>query len=189
MDFKEHLSLTGKHAVLSASNSSWINYDDDKFDRVLDNLVAAQIGSELHEYARMAIRRRRQQPENGDTLNMYINDAIGFNMTPEQILFVSTNCFGTADALSFRRKFLRIHDYKSGEIISGERQLKVYAAMFCLEYEQKPHLLEGLELRVYQNDEIRIYAGDEVLDEVARIMSRIVVFNERINLRRQEKLL
>jgi hypothetical protein len=50
-------------------------------------------------------------------------------MTPEQILFYSENCFGTADAISFRYNKLRISDLKTGVIKGSVHQLEVYAAL------------------------------------------------------------
>jgi hypothetical protein len=37
---------------------------------------------------------------------MYVNDAIGYQMTPEQPIYYSENCVGTADAISFKNDFL-----------------------------------------------------------------------------------
>lgn len=103
---------------------------------------------------------------------MYVNDAIGYKMTPEQLLYYSENCFGTADSISFRKKFLRIHDLKTGEIPAHMEQLLIYAALFCLEYNIKPYELDGVELRIYQSDDI-IYMNPEA-DEIVPIMSKIV---------------
>ena len=71
---------------------------------------------------------------------MYVNDAIGFRMRPEQPLFYSENCFGTADAISFdeKKKYLRIHDLKTGVGKVKLDQLLIYASLFCLEYNFKP---------------------------------------------------
>ena len=75
--------------------------------------------------------------------------SIGFKLTPEQVLYYSSNCFGTADAISFKDKFLRIHDLKTGVIPAHVEQLEIYAALFCLEYKVKPQDI-GMELRLYQ---------------------------------------
>src|SRR5690606_21219037 len=111
------------------------------------------------------------------TLNAYVNDAIGFRMTPEQILYYSDNCFGTADALSFRNGLLRIHDLKTGVNPSSMDQLLIYAAMFCLEYDMKPPTI-AMELRIYQNDEIHILEPDP--GEVIQIMDTIKKFDQII---------
>ena len=95
------------------------------------------------------IMLNQKLPKSKQTLNMYVNDAIGFKMTPEQILYYSDNCFGTADAILFRNNFLRIHDLKTGKIPAHMEQLEIYAALFCLEYKVKPADIE-MELRIYQ---------------------------------------
>ena len=84
---------------------------------------------------------------------MHVNDAIGYRMTPEQVLYYSENCFGTADAIKFSKDFLRIHDLKTGDIPAHMQQLEIYTALFCLEYGIKPGDI-GIELRIYQNNEI-----------------------------------
>jgi hypothetical protein len=183
MRFNQHSQLAGKHAFLSASKSSWVNYDDDKLDRVFLSTMAAQRGTDLHELANNLIRLGVKLPKTPTTMNLYVNDAIGFRMTPEQILFYSLNAFGCADAVSFRRNKLRIHDLKTGVMTTNERQLEVYAALFCLEYEQKPHDIE-IELRIYQSNEVRIYEADP--DTILHIMNKIIAFDRRINQIKEE---
>ncbi len=135
MVFEKYSELEGSHAFLSPSNYHWINYSDEKLaDRYL-KMLAVQRGTELHEYACTAIRLNRMQPRNRDTVNMYINDAIGYKMTPEQPLFYSYNCYGTADSISYCKNILRIHDLKTGENEANMTQLKIYAALFCLNYQ------------------------------------------------------
>lgn len=183
MIFEKHLELAGRHAFLSPSKYSWINYDEDKLDRVYVAALAAQRGSELHAFAEEAIRLGIKLPATKKTLNMFVNDAIGFRMQPEQILYYSVNCFGTADAIAFRRNKLRIHDLKTGVTPASEHQLEVYAALFCLEYRMKPFELE-IELRIYQNDEIQIFEADP--DVIFHIMDRIRTFDKRIEQIRME---
>jgi hypothetical protein len=183
--FNDHSDLSGLHAFLSASSSAWVNYHDDKLDQVYVARLAAARGTELHEFAANAIRLGIKLPSSKKTLNMYINDAIGFRMTPEQALYYSPNAFGTADAIGFRRNKLRIYDLKTGVIEKDQRQLEVYAAYFCLEYKFKPHDLE-MDLRIYQNDEIRQYDGDP--ESVTYIMEKIKAFDQRINAIREEAL-
>lgn len=185
MNFNTHSRLKGQHAFLSASKYHWIGYTEDKFDRVYMASLAAQRGVELHAFAHDAIRLGVKLPKTGKTLNMYINDAIGFRMVPEQILYYSDNCFGTADCIAFRRNTLRIHDLKTGNSPTSEHQLEVYAALFCLEYKFKPFEFD-IELRIYQDDEVRIYDGDP--DVIFHIMDKIVTFDKRINAIREEAL-
>jgi hypothetical protein len=145
--------------------------------------LAAKRGDELHAFAHNAIRLGIKLPDSQKTLNMYINDAVGFRMTPEQILYYSDNCFGTCDVIGFRQNFLRIHDLKTGVTPTSVRQLEVYAALFCLEYRVKPFEIE-IELRIYQNDEIRVYDGDK--DSIIHIMDRIITFDKRIDAMKRE---
>ncbi len=185
MIFNEHSNLEGQHAFLSASKYSWINYDEDKIDRVYIATLAARRGTELHKYPHEAIRLGVKLPKTSRTLHAYVNDAIGYRMASEQILYYSDNCFGTADTISFRRNQLRIHDLKTGVTQTSEKQLEVYAALFCLEYRIKPLEIET-ELRIYQSDEVRIYEVDP--DSIVHIMSKIVAFDKRIRTLRQEVL-
>lgn len=169
MIFNRHSEVDGKHAVLSASKYHWLRYDDERLIEYVDSLHAAAVGSKLHEYAAMAIRLGRKQPANTQTLNAYVNDAIGFRMTPEQPLVYSPWAFGTADAIAFRDRTLHIFDLKNGKNPASEEQLLVYAAYFCLEYKVKPFEIQ-YNLRIYQNDEI--YKIDVDPEEVAWIMER-----------------
>ena len=178
MNFNRHLNLAGQHAFLGASKYHWINYDDDKVAESYMRFLAVQKGTVLHEFAAQCIALGQKLPKSKKTLNMYVNDAIGYKMTPEQILYYSENCFGTADAISFRDSFLRIHDLKTGVIPAKMEQLKVYAALFCLEYKIKPGEI-GIELRIYQNDDVE-YCTPEV-DEIAHIMDRIITSDKIIS--------
>ena len=183
MIFSRHLNLAGKHAFLAPSKYAWMNYDDDKMDRVFFTALAAQRGTELHALAHELIRLGVKLPRMSKTLNLYVNDGIGFRMTPEQPLFFSENCFGTADAISFRRNVLRISDLKTGVSPTSEHQLEVYAALFCLEYKFKPFEIQT-ELRIYQSDECRIYEADP--DILNHVMEKIKFFDKRIKALRME---
>lgn len=183
MLFTPHSNLVGQHAFLSASQHAWTNYDEEKLDARFISAMAAKHGTELHEFAHEAIRLGIKLPRSPKTLNLYVNDAIGYRMTPEQPLFYSMNCFGTADAISFRKNLLRVHDLKTGTTHTSERQLEVYAAIFCLEYKIKPFDIE-MELRIYQNDEVRIYEGDPAV--IVHIMDKIITFDKRIEAIRRE---
>lgn len=186
MRFNTHSRLLGQHAFLSASKYHWTNYDEEKLERVYIAMLAARRGDELHAFAHNAIRLGIRLPDVSATLNMYINDAIGYRMASEQILYYSDNCFGTADTISFRNDVLRIHDLKTGVTPTSERQLEVYAALFCLEYRVKPFAIET-ELRIYQSDAVRVYVGDP--DVIVHIMDRIVTFDKRIEAIKRENQL
>lgn len=177
MDFNRHLDLEGQHAFLGASKYHWINYTDDKLAESYQNFLAVQRGTELHAFAAQAIRHGIRLQKSAKTLNLYVNDAIGFKMTPEQVLYYSENCFGTADAISFRNDFLRIHDLKTGAVPAHMEQLRIYAALFCLEYRRKPADIP-MELRIYQNDEVLYDKPDP--NDISVIMERIVRADEII---------
>lgn len=185
MIFNEHSNLAGQHAFLSASKYHWINYDEEKIDRVYIASLAARHGSELHEFAHEAIRLGIKLPKTPKTLHLYVNDAIGYRMTSEQILYYSDYCFGTADTVAFRRNKLRIHDLKTGVTQTSEHQLEVYAALFCLEYRMRPFDIDT-ELRIYQNDEVAIFEADP--DIITHIMDKIITFDKRIKNIRMEAM-
>ena len=177
MIFNKHFELEGAHAFLSASKYHWINYDEEKLDYTFATWQAARRGTELHAFAHEAIRLGERLPRSRRTLNMYVNDAIGFRMTTEQTLFYSSNCFGTADAISYARKLLRVHDLKSGVTPASMNQPRIYAALFCLEYGFKPASMD-MELRIYQNDEVQVENPDP--DVITHIMDKIITFDKRI---------
>ena len=178
MIFNKHYNLRDKHAFLGASKYHWINYSDEKLIQTYNKLQAKQRGVQLHAYAAESIRLGQKLPKSKKTLNLYVNDAIGYKMIPEQILYYSDNCFGTADAISFRNKLLRIHDLKTGETPAHMEQLEIYAALFCLEYDVRPNDI-GMELRLYQNNEVTILKPEA--DLILPIMDKIVSFDEMIS--------
>ena len=178
MNFNKHSNLEGQHAFLGASKYHWINYSEDKVAESYSRFLATQKGTQLHEFAAQCIRLGQKLPKSKKTLNAYVNDAIGFKMTPEQILFYSDNCFGTADAIAFRGDLLRIHDLKTGAIPAHMEQLEVYAALFCLEYKVKPGEIE-IELRLYQNNEILYHTP--TAEEIVPITDKIITFDKIIN--------
>lgn len=183
MIWNTHFVKEGRHAFLSPSKYSWINYDDEKLDRVFAMSMAAQRGTELHDLAHQLIRLGVKLPRTSKTLNLYVNDAIGFRMKPEQILYFSDNCFGTCDAISYRNNSLRIHDLKTGVTPASFDQLNVYAALFCLEYRTNPFETEVI-LRIYQNDAFEEIEGDG--DTIMRVMEKIKAFDKRITAMRLE---
>jgi len=178
MNFKRHSELEGQHAFLGASKFHWINYSEEKVAESYSKFIATLRGTQLHEFAAQCIRLGQKLPNSKKTLNMYVNDTIGFKMTPEQPLYYSDNCFGTADAISFRKDILRIHDYKSGVMPAHMEQLEIYAALFCLEYKIKPGDID-IELRLYQSDEIRY--ENPTADIIVPIMDKIITFDKVIN--------
>ncbi len=180
MQFNNHKNLIGQHAYLSASSYHWLNYDNDKFALVYKNQLAKARGTALHDLAAKMISLKVKLPRAKKTLNLYVNDAIGFNMVPEQPLYYSPNCFGTADSIYFdeRKRLLRIHDLKTGTSPAKMDQLMIYAALFCLEYDIRPCDI-SYELRIYQNNGIEIMTPDG--SEVSHIVDRIIICDKLIN--------
>lgn len=177
MKFAKHYDLVGEHAFLSASKYHWINYSGEKLGSAFLKFLATQKGTELHKYAQLSIELRQRLPKSKHSLNSFVNDAIGFRMQPEQVLYYSSNAFGTADAISFRDNTLRIHDLKTGVTTVSMNQLLVYAAYFCLEYKYDPEDID-IELRIYQSDEILVHRPTG--EEIRTIMEKIIEFDKMI---------
>lgn len=180
MNFNDHSKLNGCHAFLSASQFHWIRYSDEKIVDRYQKQLAVKKGTELHDFASRCILLGQKLPKSKKTLNAFVNDAIGYRMETEQVLFYSENCFGTADAISFNEKerFLRIHDLKTGVTPAHFEQLMIYTAMFCLEYGYRPETIT-VELRLYQNDEVLIMEPEA--EDISAIMDTIVRFDKLIN--------
>lgn len=184
MEFYKHPNLEGQHAFLGASKYHWLNYDEDKVAELYLNMLAVERGTRLHAFACECIKLGQKLPKSKKTLNMFVNDAIGFHMTPEQPLYFSENAFGTADAIAFNDDFLRIHDYKSGKTPASIHQLEIYAALFCLEYKVKPGDIYT-ELRIYQSDEI--FVENPEADVILPIMDKIITFDKIIKKLKEEE--
>lgn len=175
MIFNKHDQLEGLHAPFGASKSSWLRYDDEKALNVYQNLRAAEKGTILHDWAKRTIDLGIKQPRSKKTIYSYVNDAIGFQMSTEVVLFYSEYFFGTADAISFRNNFLRIHDLKTGATPVHMEQLLIYAALFCLEYKVKPGEIQ-IECRIYQNDDILV--ANPTAEDIVPIMDKIIHINK-----------
>lgn len=184
MEFREHHNLKDAHAFLGASKYHWLNYDDEKMIQCYRNAMAAKRGTELHDFAAKAIKLGQRLPKSNKTICAYVNDAIGFRMTPEQILYYSENCFGTADAICFRNDLLRIHDLKTGTTPASMKQLEIYAALFCLEYHIQPKDI-CFELRIYQNDDVA--TANPGIDQIVPVMDKIIHFDKLVNKIKEEE--
>lgn len=178
MNFAKHYNLEGQHAYLGASKYHWINYSEEKIAESYMNFLSVQQGTRLHELASELIKLGIKLPKSNKTLNMFVNDAIGYKMESEQILYFSPNCFGTADAISFRNNMLRIHDLKTGKIPAHFEQLEIYAALFCLEYDFKPADID-MELRIYQTNEVLVM--EPQADDILPIMDKIITADKIIS--------
>jgi hypothetical protein len=186
MNFNKHSHIHGHHAFLSGSKYHWINYDEEKLSSAFLKFLAIQKGTDLHDLARRCIELGVKLPKTKKSLNQYVNDAIGYRMIPEQALFYSNNAFGTVDAISFRDNFLRVHDLKTGVTAVSMRQLEIYVALFCLEYDFQPQKI-SMELRVYQSDNVIVHIPPP--EDILFIMDKIVVFDRKIEkLKSEEKL-
>lgn len=199
MIFNKHSDIVGKHAVLGASKYSWLNYDDEQLWKAYVNSFATDIGTLTHDYAKDKIifrQRMEDHPSEKNALmlhllkngipfgvipidsifyNMlpYVNDAIGFKMTPEQVLYYSDYLFGTADTISFSRNVLRIHDLKTGVRPASMDQLMIYAALFYLEYKKEVNFSKcKTELRIYQNQEVVVHTPTN--EEISGIMDKVI---------------
>jgi len=157
MHFNKHFELEGKHAFLSPSKYTWLGYSKEQLFNSYNNAMAAARGTKLHSMAKDLIVEGIKLRGNSQTFAAYVNDAIGYGMTPEQPLYFSQNCFGTTDAIYYKNGVLRIHDLKTGMTPAHMEQLEIYAALFMLEYEK----IFGVNpkntkvcLRIYQNDEV-----------------------------------
>lgn len=179
MEFNKHPYLPeGSHAFLGASKYHWVNYDEEKLAATYRKYLATLNGTIYHDFAARCIKLGQKLSRSKKTLNMYVNDSIGFHMRAEQVLYYSENCFGTADAISFSDNTLRIHDLKTGATPANMLQLMVYAALFCLEYHVKPSEID-IELRIYQSDEVE--CCNPLPEDIVYIMDKIISFDKIIN--------
>jgi hypothetical protein len=177
MNFNKHYELEGKHAFLSASKYHWLNYTEDHLIEVYRNQQAKLQGTLLHQFACDAITYGIPLAEDGSTLSMYVNDCIADGLQPEVVLYYSPSAFGTADGISFEDDLLRIYDLKTGKTQASMKQLMIYAALFCLEYNVNPHDIH-IHLRIYQNSEAVVHDPDP--NEIWDVMDRIIAFDNLI---------
>lgn len=184
MKWNNHSNLEGLHAFLSASQYHWLNYSTDKLEEVYATHRAKEIGTELHEFASRCIILKQELKQSKKTLNQFVNDAIKFKMDSEKVLYYSDYCFGTADAISFRKNMLRIHDLKTGITKASMNQLKIYASLFCLEYGYQPDKIK-MELRIYQNDSVMVCEPDP--EEIHSIMQLIILFTKHLEEMKKEE--
>lgn len=194
-----HPELIGKHALFSPSKYSWLNYDDDKLRQAYINSFATQIGTLVHSYACDKITFRQPMEDNQSERNAlllhllkagippkviqleklftnlvpYVNDAIGYKMTPEVLLYYSDLVYGWADTVAFSRSTLRIHDLKTGDTAASMDQLMGYAALFYLSHSKEAKLQKcKTELRIYQNNKVLIHTPSAY--DIACVMDKAV---------------
>lgn len=177
LQFNLHPELSGKHALLSPSSYHWVNYDLQKVEARFSAFQGSRRGTHLHGLAHSAIELGVPLHRSNKALATYVNDALKYKMTCEQPLFYSENCFGTADTICFRRNKLRIHDLKTGINKTSEKQLEVYAALFCLEYGISPFDI-SIELRIYQREEVREFFPEP--ETILFIMDKIIELDRHL---------
>lgn len=210
MKWKEYSLPEGSHALFGGSNYHWIHYTSEDFVNKYRSSIAAKIGTAIHDAAQTLIEGRIKisendwnlvrfvLEENGFPRNIdcvpiltnlipYVNDAIAYGMDTEILLYFSENFYGTADAISFdeKKKFLRIHDLKTGLVPGHMEQLLIYMALFCLSYKYQPYDIKA-ELRIYQGGEILYFKPE--LEDVVPIVDQIVTGNKLITELRAEEV-
>jgi hypothetical protein len=185
MNFNKHSDIEDQHAFLGGSRYHWANYDEEKLSSAYLKFIAVEKGIKLHELARNLIELGVKLPKSERALNLYVNDAIGYRMAPEVVLFYSYNAFGTADTICFRDNLLRIHDLKTGVSPVSIRQLEIYSALFCLEYGFNPKNIT-IELRIYQTDN-EILVHNPLPEDIHQIMDKIIIFDKKIDKIKKEE--
>lgn len=193
------------HALLGASVNGWTNRETkEELLGIFASSWQTTIGTICHNFARDHIKLGAEIKKTDKrnlmfellredipycaidiefifpTFMAYVNDAIGYRMLTEQPLRYSENSFGRADAIQFydKEKLLRIHDLKTGKMPAKLRQLEVYAALFCLEYNYKPEDI-SMELRIYQSNDILV--GIPTAVDIRPLMEKIVRFDGWVN--------
>ena len=171
MNWKSYSHLENTHAFLSPSKHYWLNYTPEKLVSTYENYKKIALGTQYHALASELITLAVRLPNTSASFNSFVNDAIGFKMKSEVLLFCSDNCYGTADAISFFDGVLRIHDLKTGRSPGSMNQLLIYAGLFCLDYIIEPREVKEIYLRLYQNEEITELSPTikDIFDVVVRI--------------------
>lgn len=171
----------GSHAFLSPSSYAWFNYDDDKLLKTYISKLASARGTYIHDLASRLIKTRTRLPDTKDTLNQFVNDSISFKMESERKLWYSKFCFGTADAIWADYEHLKIFDLKTGKTKASFMQLKIYAALFFLEYSPyKISNMKDIELRIYQDNNFRVEKPE--IDDIVPVMDKIVHFSKLLEM-------
>ena len=211
MNFNPHSELRGRHAVFAPSLPFWMNDTQEEAIQRYCSSFSTIVGTAIHslaerhikysiklgrsdkKYIPMALLDAKIPAAVVDrlpiddifaNLALYVNDCIGFRMTPEVVLYYSDILFGTSDAIHFdeRERLLRINDLKTGVAPGKMDQLIGYDALFRLEYcpllRIRPEDIRS-ELRIYQFGEVRLCEPDP--DEVITVMNHIRTLDKTMN--------
>lgn len=210
-NWHEHLYDVPKegHALLGGSKYAWVNYTEEQLYNYVVSTYATTIGTLVHELAAKLIKNKLKVSKNeskkmimlhllengiprsvidverySENFTAYVNDAIGFDMRPEQKLVYSEYAWGTADAIAFNEKkgMLRIHDYKNGVTPPSLRQLENYTAFFCLEYHIQPKDI-STELRIYWQNQI--ITGFPTAADIVPIMDETITKSQFIKIMKE----
>lgn len=178
MSLEDISRYKGTHAFLSPSQPAWLRYTESHLIERYREESATERGTKLHAWAEDTINLGIMQPNRTkNSLYNYVNDAIGFHMEPEKLLFHSKYCYGTADSIVFnaKKKELRIHDLKTGITKPHDDQLKVYAALWCMSNGVDP---EGITIicRFYRPQECVEFRPEG--SEIRGIMNIISVWEK-----------
>lgn len=171
MNSEDTSRLEGQHAFLSPSQPAWLRYSDSHLIDMYRQESAKQKGTRLHAWAEETIKLGITQPlKTENSLYNFVNDAIGYNMESEKLLYHTDYCFGTSDAIKFDGTVLRVYDLKTGVTKPHPDQLKVYAALWCMINKVDPKKII-IDMRFYQiNDVIQVPFDP---DEIRKIISII----------------
>lgn len=213
MIFNRHPEYEGKHALLSASQHSWLRYDPVTMENRYVNSYSQEIGTAIHELAHhliinkikinrysksliilwLSLRGIPRNVYNPDeillNLEAFVNDSISYHMFSEVLLYYSPEAFGTTDAIRVdtKEKKLMISDYKNGKSDVSMEQLMIYAAYFFLEYKYIDNvLINPLEWKI----ELRIYQNGEIQyyepapNDIIKIINIIKDHVKRIQLKK-----
>lgn len=193
----------GSHTLFSPSQYSWMNdKTEEDIHRRYRAFVAAKIGTIVHDEAKDCIETKtkftKKEAVKVITKDLvkarisrtafdpefiavnfvnFVNDAIGYDMRPEQALYYSKWCAGTCDAIMFneRKRILRIHDLKTGVTPAKFEQLRGYAALFFLEYGNLLGINPGsvqIEHRIYQGGEV--FEEYPTAEDIVPVMDSII---------------
>lgn len=172
------------HAIFGASNYHWINYSEEKMIEAFVNNQAKKKGTEFHDLACRLIKNKIKLPDINITFNMYVNDAILYDLRPEEQLYYSDWFYGTADAIGLKDETLRIHDLKTGRTKPSLHQLEVYVAFWCLEYRVLPSDLKDIVIRLYYDNQIiEDHPGSDI---IVPIMDKIVTVDKVLQRLRED---